>query len=183
MKGKNIVVLLAFLMAAATNLPAKTVIVNFFTDMFNQISIKPQEEGGMKTFPIGSVSIGGKVFEDPADRFAVQVKQIVVGTSTPNPAPVSAESLENGKAIFNTYCIVCHTDTRKLDQNGFADSKLNKLGMIAPALVAITHQFRDGYIFSKVRYGGAVMPSLGNQTTDEERWNVVNYIRELEKQP
>jgi len=183
LKTKALLLTLAFLVVAAMNLPAKSVILTFFTDMFNQISIKPQEEGGMQKFPIGSVSIDGKINEDPANRFTVQVKEIIPDTATQNPMAVSPESLANGKYIYYTYCNVCHTDSRKLNENGFADSKMNNLGMIAPSLIAITHQFSDGYIHNKIKYGGAVMPSLGNLTTSKERWDVVNNIRELEKQP
>ena len=54
--------------------------------------------------------------------------------------------------------------------------------MIAPAVVTLTPFFSDGYIYHKVKYGGAVMPIMGYAVAAEERWNIVNYIRELEKQ-
>ena len=53
--------------------------------------------------------------------------------------------------------------------------------MIAPAVVALTPFFSDGYIYHKAKYGGAVMPPLGYAVDTRERWNIVNYIRELEK--
>jgi hypothetical protein len=54
--------------------------------------------------------------------------------------------------------------------------------MIAPAVIALTPFFSDGYIYHKAKYGGAVMPAMGYAVPAGERWNIVNYIRELEKQ-
>ncbi len=183
MKTKTLLLTAAFLFLVGVNLPAKTVILNFFTDMFNQISIKPQEPGSMQTFPFGSISIDGRKIEDPENRFVSQVKEISIFTASRNPIPGTPESLQNGKYIFNTYCVVCHSDSNEINEEGFANTKINKLGMVAPAIISITYQFADGYIHSKIKYGGAIMPSLGYATTEKDRWDVVNYIRELERQP
>ncbi len=149
--------------------------------MFNQISIKPQEPGGMGTFPIGSVSVDGKVVEDPTDRFSWMVPEMSVKTAVRNPIESEAGSLANGQLKFNTYCRVCHGDTAAINEAGFAATKINDLGMIAPAVITLTPEFTDGYIYQKVKYGGAIMPSLGYATTDRDRWDIINYIRTLEK--
>ena len=183
MKNRTLLLSLLFMIIIGFNLPAKSVILNFITDMFNQISIKPQEEGSMQEFPIGSVSIDGRNYEDPVNRFVAQIKEISPQTASQNPVAREKTSLLNGKFIFNTYCIVCHSDSREADEEGFASTSINKLGMVAPVLIPITHQFTDGYIHNKIKYGGTVMPSLGYATSAQDRWDVVNYIRELEKQP
>jgi len=46
--------LLVLLIAA--NLPAKSTVFTLITDMFNQISIKPQKKGSMNAFVIGAGS-------------------------------------------------------------------------------------------------------------------------------
>ena len=183
MKAKILLLTAVFLILVGINSNATSVLLNFVTDMFNQISIKPQENGSMQEFPIGSTSIDGRKVEDPANRFASQVNEISTKTATPNLIPKTPESIENGKYIFNTYCIVCHSDLKEINDEGFANTKINELGMVAPAIVPITHQFTDGYIHMKIKYGGAVMPSLGYAITEREGWDVVNYIRELEKLP
>lgn len=160
---------------------AKSSLLTFLYDMFDQVSIKPQETGSMDRFPIGSVSTAGTVVEDPDDRFGWLMREIDEETATPNPVQATDESLDNGKLKFLTYCATCHGTDKTYNEQGFADTKINQLGMIAPPLLLVSHTFHDGYIFSKITYGGAVMPPLGYAVTAKERWDIVNYIRLLEK--
>ncbi|NQU64235.1 MAG: cytochrome c [SAR324 cluster bacterium] len=183
MKRKFLILLGLFALIVTWNLSARTTLFTLVTDMFNQISIKPQEKGSMRTFPIGIVSVDGRVNEDPADRFSWMEKEIRPETATNNPFEALPESLANGKLKFNTYCQVCHGDSKAINKAGFAATKINELGMIAPAVIALTPSFSDGYIYHKAKYGGAVMPALGYATTDRDRWDIINYIRTLEKAP
>ncbi len=173
---------LILLVTTAVSLQAKSSIFKLIFDMFNQVSIKPQEAGSMTQFPIGSVSIDGREIEDPDDRFTRIVKDIVSDTATINPVKPTTESLADGEFKFTTYCAVCHGSTREINEAGFAKTKINDLGMIAPAVITLTPFFNNGYIYNKAKYGGSIMPAMGYAVNDNERWNIVNYIRELEKQ-
>lgn len=181
MKRKMLILLGVFLLIGVMSLSARSAVTSLINDMFNQISLKPQEPGGMGSFPTGSVSVDGRVNEDPADRFSWLMPEMSNNTATRNPAAPTQDSLANGELKFNTYCMVCHGDTAVVNLDGFAATKINDLGMIAPAVVTLTPQFTDGYIYHKVKYGGAVMPSLGYATSALERWDIINYIRTLEK--
>jgi mono/diheme cytochrome c family protein len=174
--------ILILVLVMAVSVPAKSPLFSLIYDMFNQVSIKPQEEGSMTRFAIGTVSIDGREIEDPNDRFTRIVKDIISETATINPVSATEKSLADGKFKFTTYCAVCHGTTREINEVGFAKTKINDLGMIAPAVIALTPFFSDGYVYHKAKYGGSIMPAMGYAVSDSERWNIVNYIRELEKQ-
>lgn len=174
-------ILLSVLLVSA-NLMARSSVLTVMTDMFNQVSIKPQEKGSMNAFVVGAVTFDGSEIEDPNDRFSRIIKDVVSKTATINPNKPDAPSLTDGKRKFNTFCAVCHGSSREINAEGFAKTKVNELGMIAPAVITLTPHFSDGYIYHKAKYGGPVMPALGYAVAADERWNIVNYIRELEKQ-
>ncbi len=181
MKTRILLLMIALLAIGASTLLAKSSLLVFLTDLYNQRSIKPQELGSMIEFPIGTVSSDGRENEDPAHRFDWLVNEISPKTATRNSREANPESLANGELKYLTYCAVCHGTTGEINEEGFAKTKANEVGMVAPAVIALTPHFTDGYIFKKIKYGGAVMPSLGYATTARDRWDIVNAIRKLEK--
>ena len=96
-----------------------------------------------------------------------------------NPVAATPESIAAGKQVFQRSCATCHGTS---GQGGTG----NDLIPGAPSLIDAEwkHGSTDGEIFSVIKNG--VPPELnmvpfGDQIRDPEIWNVVNYIRSLEK--
>ena len=166
------------LVAAACLLPSIAFAWPWSTDMMNQPSIKPQELGNgqtqMAAFPVRSVPIQG---------FPTKVKNREEAKTLTNPIPVSAESLKKGRTLFRIYCSACHGLT------GAADSPVtSKIGAIALNDDYVQKNLTEGWIFGTITFGSFVMPAYGNpggredrrgsnDLNVEERWHVVNYVR------
>jgi mono/diheme cytochrome c family protein len=96
-----------------------------------------------------------------------------------NPVAATPESLAEGKRVYLRFCASCH------GANGEGGSG-NDLIPAAPDLTDTEwkHGSTDGEIFSVIKNG--VPPELnmvpfGDQVSDADIWNVVNYIRSLGK--
>lgn len=94
-----------------------------------------------------------------------------------NPLQGNAEASEAGKKIYVQFCVVCHGAKGKGD--GIAGMSLN------PKPANHTSQKvqaqSDGAIFWKITTGKPPMAAYKGILTDTQRWQLVNYIRELGK--
>lgn len=149
-------------------------------DMADQPAIEPQSPVSeqdrleMYPFPKRSIPVGG---------IPTQVANREEADRLTNPIPVSDASLKEGRTLFKIYCAACHGLTGK------ADSPVSgKIG--APPLVdaRIQQTLSEGWIFGTITFGSFLMPAYGvpqgradqrgaNDLTVEERWHVVNYVR------
>ena len=96
-----------------------------------------------------------------------------------NPVAPTAESLNEGKRVYQRHCASCHGSNAE----GGAGNDL------IPAAPDLTdkewkHGSSDGEIFSAIKNG--VPPELnmvpfGDQISDTEIWTIVNYIRSIAK--
>jgi mono/diheme cytochrome c family protein len=137
-------------------------------DMVNQPSIKPQEVGTFEHFPVNSVPRTGVEPEVPN----VSNAQGLLRDQVPaNPTQASAASIADGRKIFNIYCAACH------GQDGKAQTPVAAKGMPAIPIDALRLAFTEPHLYNKIRYGGPIMPSYGFQTSQTERWDIVNYLK------
>lgn len=88
-----------------------------------------------------------------------------------------AESTANGKSIYETRCLVCHGVTGNGD--GPAGKALNPPAGIFTS-DAIQSQ-TDGEIFWKISEGRGAMVGWKLILSDQDRWDLVNYIRTFKK--
>ncbi len=166
------------LVAAVCLLPSIAFAWPWSTDMMNQPSIKAQELADgmteMAAFPVRSVPIQG---------FATKVKDREEAKTLTNPIPVTAESLQTGRTLFRVYCATCHGLTGKAEA-----PVASKIGAIALDNDYVQKTLTEGWIFGTITFGSFVMPAYGvpggnadrrgsNDLNVEERWHVVNYVR------
>lgn len=97
----------------------------------------------------------------------------------PNPVPSDAASLERGEVLFERICAICHGSAG-------VGAEANMTQWI-PLLVGFNlsgptvAEFSDGYIYGIMRVGRGLMPSYGHQISNFDRWHIVNYVRQLQR--
>lgn len=158
------------LLLAVLTIPSVALAWPWSQDMMNQPSIKPQE-GVMTPFPARSVPVMG-IPTKVANRD--ETKDLV------NPIPVTAASLKKGRNLFRIYCAACH------GLSGKADSPVSgKIGAIDLTDDYVQKTLTEGWLWGTITFGSFVMPAYGvpgeqggsNDLSVEERWHVVNYVK------
>ena len=105
---------------------------------------------------------------DLATRLGDQLKDPTEG--------VTDSSVARGSRKFLKTCIPCHGKVMA------GDGPVASMFMPPPDLLAETTRNRkDGYIFSYIRHGGMVMPPYGAQVTAAEAWDLIHYLRSMQK--
>jgi mono/diheme cytochrome c family protein len=102
-----------------------------------------------------------------------------------NPRAKTAESINRGRVVYDTYCLVCHGAAGK------GDGPVSMLGGGPfPAVRNLTDDVAqrrtDGYLYGVIvnatAMGRGLMPRYGDKVKGSDRWDVVNYVRTLQLQ-
>jgi mono/diheme cytochrome c family protein len=94
--------------------------------------------------------------------------------TTTDPAVVA-----RGKVVFDTQCTPCH------GPEGAGNGPVvgpGKFPFALPVNGAATAGRADGYIYGVITVGRGLMPPYGEKIADLDRWAVVAYVRQLERQ-
>jgi mono/diheme cytochrome c family protein len=190
-----IVALLLALSASACKPMDDVMMLVFGRSMRNQRSFDPYEntrppaEGsvpfayGNLTPAAGSLNIGQA---EPVGYDLPNFTQLeldAVAATLQNPVPASPESLARGQVLFDRFCAVCHGP-----QGQSAEAPMNRAEAL-PMMIAFnlagpmsgTGMRTDGYIYGMIRVGRGLMPPYGHQVSHFDRWNIVNYVRQLQR--
>jgi mono/diheme cytochrome c family protein len=85
-----------------------------------------------------------------------------------NPAAMTEQSISTGRRIYEKNCAACH------GASGKGDAGPGLTGAV------LTHGNTDGEIFHVISDGAAkVMKGYKEKLTEEERWDLVNYVKIL----
>jgi mono/diheme cytochrome c family protein len=96
-----------------------------------------------------------------------------------NPIPADDKSIAAGKQIYVTQCLKCHGDTGKGDGPSAKDLTPRPKDLSDPAVAGQT----DGALYWKITTGKKPMPTFENLISEDDRWNVVNYLRKIAPPP
>lgn len=93
-----------------------------------------------------------------------------------NPIPYSEGIVEEGKAIYENFCIHCH------GENGEGNGKISENGHIMgiPSYKDKLKDLSEGQIFYSITYGKGLMGSHASLIDKEERWKVTHYVKLLQ---
>ncbi|RZA00398.1 MAG: cytochrome c [Sphingobacteriaceae bacterium] len=104
-----------------------------------------------------------------------------------NPLPLTEKNLVEGKHYYEVFCGVCHGNKG----DGKGPITLLEKGITAPALYGegkessrggLMSDLSTGRLYHTIMYGYNAMGSYASQLTPEERWKVVLYVQQLQKQ-
>lgn len=90
-----------------------------------------------------------------------------------NPTPPGAESVKRGARLYRFNCATCH------GREGRGDGRKAKRLETPPSdLTATAVDQTDGELAWKIATGRGEMPAWGEDFTDAEMWDLVNFIKE-----
>lgn len=137
-------------------------------------STNPVLPGGvtMQTPPPGTLPRGFHPF-----RFEnTDADRLRAGRELANPFPPSADVLQRGRYVYETFCGVCHGPSGRGD------------GSIIPAFpnppdftTKQSRELTDGEMFHIITLGRKKMPGYASQVPWDDRWRVIVYVRSLQE--
>jgi len=90
-----------------------------------------------------------------------------------NPVAATETSIERGRELYEQNCTQCHGVT------GRGDGPLAKTLAVPPVDFKLHIPYHtDLFFFSVISRGfGDIMPAFGSQISEEDRWNLINFLR------
>jgi mono/diheme cytochrome c family protein len=170
---RNRVLVAAVLVVTAGACRPEDVVHRFswFSAMVTQRSIRPY---AMPRDPVeGTVPVTGPapaVDLDVADRLA-------------NPRTRTSESINRGKFVYETYCLVCHGETGRGD-GPISSAAGGPFSGVRSLVTDTVGRRSDGYLYGVIAnaqaMGRGLMPRYGDKVRGSDRWDLVNYVRTLQ---
>jgi mono/diheme cytochrome c family protein len=116
------------------------------------------------------MSIGFAAFQKPNWDAPPEIKQ------KKNPVAPSEAAMREAKSIYAEKCSNCHGDTGKGDGS---DAMMYDPGPADLTDTKLMSKFTDGDLFYKITVGKKPMPSFEKRLTEQQRWEMVLFVRSL----
>lgn len=133
--------------------------------MEQQPAVRPLAEA--RPVPDGALPLGG--VETLVDRDDDE--------DLPPPRSLDAAAEERGRALFGRHCTPCHGPEGKGD--GPVSAKFPPAPNIRYASIC---KRTDGFLYGTLTAGGKAMPTMREGTTSRERWDLVAFVRSLQRE-
>ncbi len=155
--------------------------VELIQDMMESPAIKPQEydesspnHSGMRVPPEGTQPVGFTPYK--------YAKDFEASTKNANPilSDFSEASLTVGLKYYQTNCMICHGNQ---GEGGEKSSVGAKMALKPPAVTSEKiRKWSDGQIYHVITMGQGLMGPYASHIPQKYRWQVVNYVRHLQKE-
>jgi mono/diheme cytochrome c family protein len=155
--------------------------IELIQDMMESQTIKPQEydesspnHSGMRLPPEGTQPIGFIPYRYAND----------IAGSAKNKNPLAGDDseavLKVGLKYYTTNCMICHGEKGEGSEKA---SVAEKMALKPPSLLSDKiNAWTDGEIYHVITVGQGVMGPYAANIPQKYRWQVVNYIRTLQKE-
>jgi mono/diheme cytochrome c family protein len=154
--------ILQFLIVVLVAAAATVLAMPWSRDMMHSRAVMPQTQ--LAVAPPNTRAIGHPRILDRVD-----AEELLT-----NPIALAPAVVAQGRALFETYCAVCH------GRDGRSVGPVGKYFMKVPDLsVPEIQAYPDGLLYSVIREGGFNMPGYAEALSAEERWAVVHFLRSL----
>lgn len=117
-------------------------------------------------FFLSALSVLAQSWTVPEDERAVE-----------NPLEATPQVLAAGEASYEKQCVLCHGES--FEGDGSAVAMFEKKPPDLSTREA-RERLTDGEIFYKITVGKSPMPAMESKLSEEERWQVVHYVRSLQ---
>jgi mono/diheme cytochrome c family protein len=156
---------------------------DYFPDMFYSTAYESYTENPnfrdgmtMRVPPEGSVAREQIPFE-----YTIEAEsRAKAGNELMNPLEPTEANVERGRVAYRIFCIDCHGPA------GQGDGQLFNLGLYPlkprPVAGANAAPLKDGEIYHTITLGFGSMGPHGSQVRPDDRWKIVLYIRQLQKE-
>lgn len=93
-----------------------------------------------------------------------------------NPLEATPALLEQGKVLYESNCKHCH-GAKGAGDGKVADKYPGVANLTGDAIKGVS----EGHIFHVITYGKGLMGAHGSQVSEEDRWKIAKYVKELQK--
>ena len=144
---------------------------------FNDDMVKTPQ---MRTGSMARASVPHTISRNPRELQIPQTRELA--DASINPIEASELSVRNGKRLFQTNCYACHGQYK--DGARELPHAASSFLIVGPDISLAQYASRsDGFFFGTIQYGSysKLMPAVGWKFSVEESWDIVNYVRSLQK--